>query len=189
MDYLRAMNRSAISQFLIRTLSVSLAMTAGAKISFELSGISATMQTFFLCLTALYLKPAEVLTGQLLYLALGFFVPVFSSDYMGVDAFTGPTAGFLYGFPVAAWFMARNTHRGQDWFTVLSWCVLAHFIVLLAGVLWLIFGKGRDLGTAFFTGMLNFLPWAFVKSCVVTGIYIIAETLANRKKGGLNESA
>ena len=38
----------------------------------------------------------------------------------------------------------RKTEKGMDWFTILSWCVVAHFIVLCGGFLWLVLAKKRD---------------------------------------------
>lgn len=155
-------------------------MVIGAKLHFTLGSSTITLQTFFLCLTALFFKPGEVFLGQVLYLISGFFVPVFASDYIGMAVFNGSSAGYLYAFPIAAFVLARYGKAG-DWFSTLSWTIMAHFIVLLFGYLWLTLYSGMDTDRALNAGFLTLLPGAFVKGGAATLCYVLGEKYIRKK--------
>ncbi|MHB1278089.1 MAG: biotin transporter BioY [Bacteroidia bacterium] len=156
-------------------------MVIGAKLNFSLGGSTITLQTFFLCLTALFFLPGEVFLGQLLYLISGFFVPVFAGEYMGMAVFNGSSAGYLYAFPVAAYVLARYG-KGGDWFSTLSWTIVAHFVILLSGYLWLTWYSGMDSGRAITAGFLTLLPGAFVKGGAATLCYAFGEKYIKKKE-------
>jgi len=155
-------------------------MVIGAKLHFNLSGSLITFQTFFLCLTALFFKPTEVVIGQILYLVVGFFVPVFASEYTGMAVLGGSSAGYIYAFPLAAFVLAKYG-KAADWFGTLSWTIIAHFIILLGGYLWLVLKIKMDPGTAWLAGILVLLPGAFIKGGLATLIYRIGENYLRKK--------
>lgn len=67
------------------------------------SGVPITLQTFAVMLAGCVLGPARGGAAVLLYLALGAVgLPVFAEHSSGVGVFTGPSAGYLIAFPVAA---------------------------------------------------------------------------------------
>lgn len=156
-------------------------MVIGAKLSFPLGGSTITLQTFFLCLTALFFRPGEAFLGQVLYLISGFFVPVFAGEDIGMDVFNGNAAGYLYAFPIAAYVLARYG-KGGDWFSTLSWTIMAHFIILLSGYLWLTLYLGVDSDRALIAGFLTLLPGAFVKGGAATLCYVLGENYIRKKK-------
>lgn len=64
-------------------------------------GVPITLQTFALILTGLVLGPVRGFLAAALYLLLGLAgLPVFAEHTSGAAVFTGPTAGYLYSFPV-----------------------------------------------------------------------------------------
>ena len=166
---------------LLMMFLVAGSMTIGAKIHTELFGTTVTMQTFFLCLTAMYFKPTEVLLGQILYLVTGFWAPVFASDYLANVVLLGSSAGYLYAFPIAAWVLAKYG-KSDEWFTQFSWTVMAHFIILLAGYHWLLLYAEMDRDMAFIAGFLSLLPGAITKGGLATVFVQIGNRLFRKSK-------
>lgn len=65
------------------------------------AGVPITLQTFALILAGLVLGPVRGFLAASLYLLLGLVgLPVFAEHSSGAAVFTGPTAGYLYSFPV-----------------------------------------------------------------------------------------
>ncbi|WP_459982950.1 biotin transporter BioY [Nocardioides sp. AN3] len=65
------------------------------------AGVPLTLQTFALILTGLVLGPVRGFLAASLYLLLGLVgLPVFAEHTSGAAVFTGPTAGYLYSFPL-----------------------------------------------------------------------------------------
>lgn len=163
-------------------------MVIGAKVHFNLGGsgesiegsLYITLQTFFLCLTALFFRPGEVFLGQVLYLISGFFVPVFAGESIGMAVFKDDSAGYLYAFPLAAYVLS-SYGKGGDWFSTLSWTIMAHFIILLSGYLWLTLYSEMDSDRALIAGFLTLLPGAFVKGGAATLCYVLGEKYIRKK--------
>lgn len=66
-------------------------------------GVPITLQTLAVMLTGLVLGPVRGGLAVLLYLVLGFVgLPVFSLGQSGLQVLSGPTAGYLLSFVVAA---------------------------------------------------------------------------------------
>ena len=66
-------------------------------------GVPITLQTLVVMLTGLVLGPLRGSLAVLLYLAIGFVgFPVFSKGQSGLQVLSGPTAGYLASFVVAA---------------------------------------------------------------------------------------
>lgn len=67
------------------------------------AGVPLTLQTFAILLAGAVLGPARGFLATGLYLLLGLVgLPVFAEHSSGAAVFTGPTAGYLYSFPIAA---------------------------------------------------------------------------------------
>lgn len=157
-------------------------MTIGAKLNFDLGAVPQTAQTFFLCLTALYFKPNEVFFGQIIYLVTGIFSPVFSGTLYGTDyLFHSNATGYLLSYPFAAYLLSRYG-KGGDLFGTLSWCAVAHAIVLLFGFINLICFRDFTSDIALHEGVLKFLPGALLKSLVAALIYWAGEKYLRKKK-------
>jgi len=151
------------------------AMMAGANLNFELLTSVASFQSFFLCFTAILFGAQIGLISQMAYLVLGLFFPVFASGLSGIAAFTAHTSGFLFAFPLAAYLVGRLSERHADWFSIFSFCVFGHFILMLSQFLWLVLIRKVAAETAIFSSMLNLLPWAFFKSTLVTALVILSQ--------------
>lgn len=72
--------------------------------SIKLAGpVPITLQTFAVVLTGAVLGPRRGFLAIMLYLAVGAAgLPVFSEGRSGFGVFSGPSAGYIAGFPLAA---------------------------------------------------------------------------------------
>lgn len=67
------------------------------------AGVPITLQTFAVMLAGCLLGPVRGFLAAALYLGLGAIgLPVFAEHSSGLGVFTGPSAGYLYAFPLAA---------------------------------------------------------------------------------------
>ena len=77
-----------------------------------LGPIPITLQTLAIGLIASIYRPTEATLSVLIYLLLGAIgLPVFSGGHAGISAFYGPTAGFLFFFPLRA--LVTSIFAGQ----------------------------------------------------------------------------
>lgn len=90
-----------------------------------LIGIPVTLQTFFVMLTGLLLKPKDSFLAISLYLLLGIMrLPVFSGGKSGLAIILGPTGGFLLAFPFAAFLISWFVYQNDQFFERLLVCLL-----------------------------------------------------------------
>lgn len=153
-------------------LAGSLLLTLCARISFPIPGtvVPITMQTFaVLLLGALYGPRLGALT-MLLYLGQGLAgLPVFAygfsawtpSPTTGVPVILGPTAGYLFSFPLAAglvgWLAARGWDRRVA--SAIPAMLLGNLVILVGGFTYL------AVATYVLSGTLNIA--ALVMAAVV----------------------
>jgi biotin transport system substrate-specific component len=136
-------------------------------------GVPITLQTLAVMLTGLVLGPVRGGLAVLLYLLLGFVgLPVFSRGQSGLQVLSGPTAGYLVSFVVAALVVglaARVVLRRTRslWVALL---LAASFVTTVAvvhvlGVLGLMVNLRLPLSAAV-SADLPFLPGDLVKDVV-----------------------
>lgn len=137
-------------------------------------GVPLTLQTLAVVLTGLVLGPARGALAVALYLLLGFVgLPVFSRGQSGLQVLSGPTAGYLVSFllaaavvGLAARVVVRRTRRAL-WVPLL---VAASFVTTVAvvhvlGVVGLMVNLKLPLAAAV-SADLPFLPGDLVKDVV-----------------------
>ncbi|WP_448374599.1 biotin transporter BioY [Fervidobacterium sp.] len=79
----------------------------GAQISIPIGSVPITLQMFFVFLSGLLLSPFEALLSMLLYILLGGIgLPVFANFSGGISHLVGPTAGYLWAFPLSAFLLS-----------------------------------------------------------------------------------
>lgn len=137
-------------------------------------GVPITLQTLAVVLTGLVLGPVRGALAVLLYLLLGFVgLPVFSRGQSGLQVLSGPTAGYLVSFVVAAavvgfaaQVVVRRTRRAL-WMPLLVAASFATSIVVVhvLGVLGLMLNLRLPLAAAI-SADLPFLPGDLVKDVV-----------------------
>ena len=137
-------------------------------------GVPITLQTLAVMLTGLVLGPVRAGLAVLLYLLLGFVgLPVFSRGQSGLQVLSGPTAGYLVSFLLAALVVGlaarlvlRRTRRAL-WVPLL---VTASFVTTVVvvhalGVVGLMVNLRLPLQAAI-TADLPFLPGDLLKDVV-----------------------
>lgn len=149
----------------IAVVGLALLIAACARLSVPMVPVPMTMQTWAVLLTGLALGPRWGAAAVLLYLGMAMAgLPVLSDGASGLDRFTGPTAGYLFAFPVAAalaGFLA-GTGRLRRFVPASVWLFALHLLILALGTAWL---AGRmGLPDAVMAGFTPFLIGAAVKS-------------------------
>ena len=144
-------------------------LTVSAKINLPLPYVPMTLQTLVvLMIGAAYgwrLGSATVIA----YLAEGAVgLPVFAGSVGGLAPLVGPTAGYLYGFVLAAsatgWLSQRGWDRSVSWLFVAM--MMGHILILGAGFAWLAFGMKLGTERAWLVGIAPFIAAALVKTAL-----------------------
>ena len=101
------------------------------------AGVPITLQTFAIMLGGCLLGPLRGFLAAALYLGLGAIgLPVFAEHSSGLGVFTGPSAGYLYAFPLAAalgGFLVKYVagRRGKTRALVIFGCSIAASILVI----------------------------------------------------------
>ena len=133
--------RTAITTILLM-LGFALLTAAAAQIRIPLpfTPVPITGQTFAVLLAGAALGSWAGAGSQLLYVVLGAAgLPFYAGGTGGWDAATGATAGYLFGFIVAAWIVGLLAEKGQDrkvWSAVPAF-LTGTVVIYLCGVTWL----------------------------------------------------
>src|ERR1700675_265469 len=144
-------------------------LTLSAKINLPLPYVPMTLQTLVvLMIGAAYgwrLGSATVIA----YLAEGAIgLPVFAGPVGGLAPLVGPTAGYLYGFVLAAfatgWLSQRGWDRSVVWLFVAMG--IGHVLILGAGFTWLAFGMKLGADKAWLVGIVPFIAASLVKNAL-----------------------
>ena len=144
-------------------------LTLSAKVNLPLPYVPMTLQTLFvLMIGAAYgwrLGAATVIA----YLAEGAIgLPVFAGPVGGIAPLVGPTAGYLYGFVLAAfatgWLSQRGWDRSVLWLFVAMG--IGHVLILGTGFAWLAFGMKLGVDKAWLVGIVPFIAASLVKNAL-----------------------
>jgi len=150
----------------------------GAQLALYVGPVPITFQTFFVILSGLIGGAKIGLASQLIYLALGLIgLPVFAGFRGGLTVFAGPTAGYLFSFPIASAFAGLIFHPSKNRILLQGFlaCIISELIVYGVGVPWLIFWLSNFGGLYIFDafsrailmGALIFLPGDALKIILI----------------------
>ena len=145
------------------------------------SSIPLTLQTFFVVLAALLLRPRWAAASMLCYVALGAIgLPVFAGGKGGAAILAGPTGGYLVAFVIAAYVGSALAGSASGAARPLLWRqVLAAFVMILVidviGTAWLVYSLHLSLPAALAAGVLPFLIGDVIKAAAAL---ILARLLA-----------
>jgi biotin transport system substrate-specific component len=144
-------------------------LTLSAKVNLPLPYVPMTLQTLVvLMIGAAYGWRLGSLT-VIAYLAEGAIgLPVFAGPVGGVAPLVGPTAGYLYGFVLAAFATGWLSQRGWDGSVLWLFVAMAigHALILGAGFAWLAFGMKLGVGKAWLVGIVPFIAASLVKNAL-----------------------
>jgi len=140
-----------------------------------LTSVPFTLQVFGVLMAGAVLGARRGLTSQLLYLLLGVVgLPVFAGFTGGPAVLVGPTAGYLWSFPLAAWLAglaADRTGRRERGrvvlYTLYAGMLAGIAVIYICGVIGLsVTGVAPNLRTAVRIGILPFLWFDLFKALV-----------------------
>jgi biotin transport system substrate-specific component len=188
-----------VDRFIKRSIATDIALVlAGsvltaiaAQISIPAYPVPFTLQTLVVLLVGATLGSRRGLLSLGLYALIGLAgVPVFApkadgSHVVGVDAFVGPTAGFIFGFIIAAFVVGLLAER--KW----SSNVLKTFVAFVAGSAVIYLVGVPVLASAAFAGsvsaavtyMVPFMVWDVVKAVIAAGLLPGAWLLVKKTQG------
>ena len=158
----------ALRSAILMALGTAL-LTLSAKVNLPLPYVPMTLQTLVvLMIGAAYgwrLGSATVIA----YLAEGAIgLPVFAGPVGGLTPLIGPTAGYLYGFVLAAfatgWLSQRGWDRSVVWLFVAM--AIGHVLILGTGFAWLAFGMKLGVDKAWLVGIVPFIAASLVKNAL-----------------------
>jgi biotin transport system substrate-specific component len=161
-------------------------LTLSAKINLPLPFVPMTLQTLVvLMIGAAYGCRLGVAT-VIAYLAEGAMgMPVFAGPIGGLVPLLGPTAGYLFGFIVAAFVTGWLSERGWDrsvprLFVAMG---IGHIAILAMGFAWLAFGMKLGVEKAWLVGLLPFIAGSLVKNALGAALVPAVRRLVDRRRG------
>jgi len=134
-----------------------------------------TLQTLFVLLSGGLLGSWLGLASQSGYLLLGILgAPVFSEAGKGILYFSGPTAGYLFGFTAASFFAGRLLkHTDKTYLSVFFTLLAIDLVCILGcGTAWFKLISGCPWHTALLMGFLPFVSVDAVKVALASSAYI-----------------
>lgn len=155
--------------FLAVSATAFVAACAHVSVPLYFTPVPVTLQTFAVILVGLALGPALGFSALLLYLAEGAIgLPVFSPHGPGgIAQLLGPTAGYLFSYPVAAaaaGSIVRTIRFGRSQFPVAILAGIAASIVILStGAGWIALLLHLTPSAAWHMAIAPFLPGEILK--------------------------
>ncbi len=149
----------------------SLLLAVSAQFKIPLYPVPVTGQTLVVLLIGMTYGPrlgGITVAAYLFEGALG--LPVFAGGAAGVAVLMGPTAGYLFGFLLAATAMGYLAERGMGRTVVstIAAMVIGNCVIYLCGALWL--ANFIGFGQAIAAGVLPFLYGDALKLVVAAGL-------------------
>jgi biotin transport system substrate-specific component len=159
-------------------------LAVSAKVNLQLPFVPMTLQTLVVLMTGAAYGWRLGTATLVLYLVAGAGgLPVFAGPVGGLKPLFGATAGFLFGFVVAAfitgWLAERGWDRSVGWLFVAM--AIGHFVILSMGWAWLAFGVGLGVGKALIVGVTPFLVGALLKNAIGALLIPLAYGAAARR--------
>lgn len=146
------------------------AILAQVSIYIPFTPIPITLQTLSVVLSGVLGGPIIGFLSQTTYLILiASGLPVAAGFKGGISVLIGPTAGFLYGFPLAALISGLLAGSSRNKFKIMLSTVVGIFSVYPTGLLWLFLVyniKENILAVA----LLPFIPGDLVKAILASEI-------------------
>lgn len=151
-----------------------LATTFGAYVAVPLpwTPVPMTLQPLFVLLAGVVLGPTLGAVALGTYVLLGAFgAPVFSNGHAGIPWLLGPTGGYLFAYPVAA-FVAGWVAGGRESgsLRILAGLATGLAVIYLGGVSQLYVLSGQELGGLLAVGVLPFLGGDLVKILIALAV-------------------
>jgi len=147
-------------------------LAVGAKICVPHEPVPFTLQTLFVVLAGAFLGWRNGIISVMAYLVLGALgVPVFAGSAAGLSILVGTTAGYLFGFVLAAGVVGAIIKADDS----LLWTAMTMFfgfvIIFACGAFYLNVVFIHNLDVSMKEGFLIFSYWDLFKLAAAIGIY------------------
>ncbi|PYQ58705.1 MAG: biotin transporter BioY [Acidobacteria bacterium] len=177
--------RSAVTNvLLVIGASAIIAIAAQIAITIPFTPVPLTLQPLAVVLVGIVLGARRGAAAAVLYLLEGIAgLPVFAQGHGGALWLLGPTAGYLYSYPfaafVAGWFSQRGW--GSSIVRALAGMLIAMAVIYAGGWSWLAILAGPR--AAFTMGIVPFVIADIVKIAIGAAVLPYAERLIQRSAG------
>jgi len=168
-----------LNKTLGRTLGVLIfvvltSLGAFVRIPLPFTPVPLTLQTFFVLLSGALLGSRLGVTAQLSYILLGVLgLPIFTGAGSGLLYLCGPTAGYLFGFVLAALFCAKFIkYSGDNFLKAFGMFCAADILLLATGTLWLKFLFGYSFTQLLVIGFIPFILGDLCKAAAAAFVYL-----------------
>jgi biotin transport system substrate-specific component len=165
---LRFDGNNALAKKLGAILAGSFLLALCSWISVPMVPVPMTMQTYGVLLLGMLLGWRLAGASVLVYLGEALVgLPVLANGAFGLKPFLGPTAGYLFAFPVAAMVVGWCAERGwaRHVFTAFAVMLAGHAVIFAGGLAWLATFIGMEKAVAL--GLMPFLLGSLIKSALV----------------------
>jgi biotin transport system substrate-specific component len=170
----------ATEVLLVVGASVLIAISAQVAVPSPFSPVPLTLQPLAILLVGAALGSTRAAAAAVLYLLEGISgLPVFAQGHAGPGWLLGPTAGFLYSFPVAAWIAGRFSERGWNgsMLRALGGMLLALGALYAGGWSWLASAWGLGARNAATMAIMPFLAADVVKVAIAACLLPTAQRI------------
>ena len=165
-------------------IAFSLLTALAAQVVLPLPPVPVTGQTFAVLLTGALLGSRLGALAMIAYLIEGASgLPFFHAGHGGIQHLAGPTAGYLWSFPAAAYLTGWLAERGWDkrFVTAAAAMALGSLVILFGGWAWL--SQFMPASVALHEGVIKFLFGDVVKIALAAAVLPSGWALINRRKG------
>lgn len=159
-------------------------MALSAKVNLPLPYVPMTLQTLVVLMIGAAYGSRLGSATMIAYLAEGAMgLPVFAGPIGGIAPLVGPTAGYLYGFVLAAFFIGWFAERGWDRNVVLLFAAMAvgHVVIFITGFGWLAYGIGLGSTKAWLVGVAPFIAASVVKNALGAALMPAVRRIVDRR--------
>lgn len=159
---------------------IAVALCARVDVPVPGSPVPQSLQTLAVVVVGAWLGPLRGAIALAAYVVIGAFgAPVFADGAAGPEVLSGPTAGYLVGFILAAAVMGLWADRCRAWHAaplatrILSFTALALFAhALILGFGWFRLATIIGAGAAFTAGVAPFIVGGIAKSLAGAAIVL-----------------
>lgn len=160
-----------LTQRLLAILALTALTAIAARLTIPLEPVPFTFQVLAVLLAGMLLGARDGALSQLAYVGLIALNLPLDANARGVAALGGPTAGYIYGFVVAAyvvgWLVERGAGRDlQRWLSG----VVGVIIIYVFGLRVLMSVTGMDLEAAWAAGVAPFIVFDLVKAALAASL-------------------
>jgi biotin transport system substrate-specific component len=176
-----ARGRVLTNTLLVVAGSAIIAIAAQIAIPIPFTPVPLTMQPLAVLVVGIVLGSRRGAAAAVLYLLEGLSgLPVFAQGHGGPLWLIGPTAGYLYSYPLAAFIAGWFSERGWGNHIARALCgmLIALAVIYAGGWLWLAFIAGPR--GAFAMGIMPFVVADVVKIAIAAALLPYAQRLVGR---------